>query len=292
MATPSDRPKLEETPGAWPSASANSFRQQYLAPDSTEDSSKPTETTYDPLPSLERPSNGAPTSQSSSTQVPDSPTSASLGEKDGIKAQYHISDTRSSEEALEKAEKTDEIGTFAPIATNASSKPNRPNLQPRTSSRMTENDIVKALSRRRTNQSGRAESFTTEASVEEEQAEIEKLMSRMFGKNRQANSEDEKTRHVGLVFRNLTVKGMGLGAALQGTLSDPFLALPRLIKALISGGPRKAAGKPPVRTIINDFTGCIRPNEMLLVLGRPGSGCSTFLKVLANQRFGYESIEG
>ena len=31
---------------------------------------------------------------------------------------------------------------------------------------------------------------------------------------------------------------------------------------------------------------------MLLVLGRPGSGCSTFLKVLANQRFGYESIEG
>lgn len=31
---------------------------------------------------------------------------------------------------------------------------------------------------------------------------------------------------------------------------------------------------------------------MLLVLGRPGSGCSTFLKVLGNQRFGYESVEG
>lgn len=31
---------------------------------------------------------------------------------------------------------------------------------------------------------------------------------------------------------------------------------------------------------------------MLLVLGRPGSGCSTFLKVLGNQRNGYESIEG
>lgn len=31
---------------------------------------------------------------------------------------------------------------------------------------------------------------------------------------------------------------------------------------------------------------------MLLVLGRPGSGCSTFLKVLGNQRAGYESIEG
>jgi len=31
---------------------------------------------------------------------------------------------------------------------------------------------------------------------------------------------------------------------------------------------------------------------MLLVLGRPGSGCSTFLKVLANQRFGFESVDG
>ena len=31
---------------------------------------------------------------------------------------------------------------------------------------------------------------------------------------------------------------------------------------------------------------------MLLVLGRPGSGCSTFLKVLGNQRFGYVSVDG
>lgn len=38
--------------------------------------------------------------------------------------------------------------------------------------------------------------------------------------------------------------------------------------------------------------GCVRPGEMLLVLGRPGSGCSTFLKVLGNQRNGYESVEG
>jgi ABC-type multidrug transport system ATPase subunit len=31
---------------------------------------------------------------------------------------------------------------------------------------------------------------------------------------------------------------------------------------------------------------------MLLVLGRPGSGCSTFLKILGNQRFGFEEITG
>lgn len=31
---------------------------------------------------------------------------------------------------------------------------------------------------------------------------------------------------------------------------------------------------------------------MLLVLGRPGSGCSTFLKVIGNQRAGYKDIDG
>lgn len=36
----------------------------------------------------------------------------------------------------------------------------------------------------------------------------------------------------------------------------------------------------------------MRPGEMLLVLGRPGSGCSTFLKVISNQRSGYKSVDG
>jgi ATP-binding cassette, subfamily G (WHITE), member 2, SNQ2 len=31
---------------------------------------------------------------------------------------------------------------------------------------------------------------------------------------------------------------------------------------------------------------------MLLVLGAPGSGCTTFLRTIANQRTGYTSIDG
>ncbi|CAG7950854.1 unnamed protein product [Penicillium nalgiovense] len=127
----------------------------------------------------------------------------------------------------------------------------------------------------------------------EEWAQIERLISRMFGRERKANSEEEKTRHVGVVWRSLTVKGVGLGAALQPTNGDIFLGLPRLIKQLFTRGRKGVGGgKPPIRTILDDFTGCVRPGEMLLVLGRPGSGCSTFLKVLGNQRAGYESIEG
>ncbi|KAI2685987.1 hypothetical protein CBS147355_1474 [Penicillium roqueforti] len=127
----------------------------------------------------------------------------------------------------------------------------------------------------------------------EEWAQIERLISRMFGPERKANSEEEKTRHVGVLWKNLTVKGVGLGAALQPTNGDIFLGLPRLIKQLLTRG-RKGAGakKAAIRTILDDFNGCVRPGEMLLVLGRPGSGCSTFLKMLGNQRAGYESIEG
>ncbi|KAJ5634500.1 hypothetical protein N7528_002342 [Penicillium herquei] len=123
--------------------------------------------------------------------------------------------------------------------------------------------------------------------------QIERLISRMFGNERQANSEEEKTRHAGVVWKGLTVKGVGLGAALQPTNGDIFLGIPRLIKRLLTRGRKgTGVGKPELRTILDDFTGCVRPGEMLLVLGRPGSGCSTFLKVIGNQRYGYESIEG
>ncbi|KAJ5513427.1 CDR ABC transporter [Penicillium fimorum] len=172
-------------------------------------------------------------------------------------------------------------GDFVPMLTNPShpqAKSIGPNLD--------EDSVARTISRRRSYASGH---YTKG----EEWAQIERLVSRMFGPERKANSEEEKTRHVGVVWKNLTVKGVGLGAALQPTNGDIFLGLPRFIKQLFTGGRKGAgAGKAPIRTILEDFTGCVRPGEMLLVLGRPGSGCSTFLKVLGNQRAGYESIEG
>src|SRR5437762_1763279 len=46
------------------------------------------------------------------------------------------------------------------------------------------------------------------------------------------------------------------------------------------------------RTLLHEFSGSVKDGEMLLVLGRPGSGCSTFLKTIALQTEGYESVEG
>ncbi|KDE85132.1 pleiotropic drug resistance protein [Aspergillus oryzae 100-8] len=49
---------------------------------------------------------------------------------------------------------------------------------------------------------------------------------------------------------------------------------------------------PPCRAILQRLTGTIRQGEMLMVVGRPGSGCTTVLKALANIREEYLAMEG
>ena len=284
----SERPHHTALEG-WPLTSANSFREHNFAPPDVQaqtsgelhDSTSMTDAASVTNNALLSSRHGLdPGSNGEMTDVP----SPSDSEHDVVAPMAFDLARPPDEKDIEHDEELDTVASFEPIKTASTDKSTkRPDMQ----SMMSEEDLFRSLSRRKTSTSGHQGS-----EVEEEQVEIEKLMSRMFGKTRQKHSEDEETKHVGLVFKNLTVKGMGLGAALQPTLSGPFLALPRLLQGFFSGGLRRIAGKPPVRTILNEFTGCVRPGEMLLVLGRPGSGCSTFLKVLANQRFGYESIEG
>ncbi|KAL3447762.1 ABC-2 type transporter-domain-containing protein [Aspergillus insuetus] len=45
-------------------------------------------------------------------------------------------------------------------------------------------------------------------------------------------------------------------------------------------------------TILGEMTGQVRPGEMMLVLGRPGAGCTSLLKVLANDRDGFDKVNG
>ena len=301
-----ERPHLDDLPETWPSTSANSFRQQYMAPghlrtsvshqgDSNEEVGQ-SATTAQPIspttPSTTNEAMGISNVSSEETQV----ASSAESQPDhtapaGTEAVDHADLSEEEDPDIEahggfapiKASATKDSASegFAPIKTSATKdSASRPSL-------------YQSMTRRQTSRSDRASSYLTPqvSHSAEDQVEIERLMSRMFGKNRQEHSEEEKTRHVGLVFKDLTVKGVGLGAALQPTVGDIFLNLPRLIQGFIGKGP-KIGQKPPIRTIVNRFTGCVRPGEMLLVLGKPGSGCSTFLKVLANQRDGYESVDG
>lgn len=44
--------------------------------------------------------------------------------------------------------------------------------------------------------------------------------------------------------------------------------------------------------ILHEVSAFCKDGEMLLVLGRPGAGCSTFLRVAANERSIYADVKG
>ncbi|KAF5387203.1 hypothetical protein D9757_006886 [Collybiopsis confluens] len=93
------------------------------------------------------------------------------------------------------------------------------------------------------------------------------------------------TRELGVVFEDLQVVGLGSGASYQetlGSLLNPLNLIPKI----------QSIRQPPTTNILTGFEGVVRPGEMLLVLGRPGSGCSTLLKTLSNQTEEYYSVSG
>lgn len=52
-------------------------------------------------------------------------------------------------------------------------------------------------------------------------------------------------------------------------------------------------GQPePSRALLRGFSGSLDSGEMLLVIGKPGSGCTTFLKAIANMREEYKRVDG
>ncbi|TDL15090.1 pleiotropic drug resistance ABC transporter [Rickenella mellea] len=96
---------------------------------------------------------------------------------------------------------------------------------------------------------------------------------------------DIKGRELGVVFEDLSVIGLGATAKYQPTLGSMFNPV-RMLDAI------QELRHPPVRNILTGFEGVVRPGEMLLVLGRPGAGCSTFLKTIANHTEEYHCISG
>ncbi|KAJ5622871.1 ABC multidrug transporter atrF [Penicillium lividum] len=105
----------------------------------------------------------------------------------------------------------------------------------------------------------------------------------------------EPAKKVGVVFKNLTVMGVQTGASFVRTLPHAVVGTfgPDLYNVICRFVPQLQFGKkPPVRELISDFSGSIREGEMMLVLGRPGAGCTTFLKAIANDRQAFAGVKG
>ncbi|RDL32403.1 uncharacterized protein BP5553_08859 [Venustampulla echinocandica] len=87
-------------------------------------------------------------------------------------------------------------------------------------------------------------------------------------------------RSSGIAFNNLNAHGYGVATDYQTSVVNIFLET--------VGWVRRMAGaeKPRRIDILRDLPGIIKSGEMLVILGPPGSGCSTFLKTIAGESRG------
>ncbi|KAJ7057874.1 ABC-2 type transporter-domain-containing protein [Mycena amicta] len=94
--------------------------------------------------------------------------------------------------------------------------------------------------------------------------------------------ENFPLRTAGVSFRNLNVHGIGSPTDFQKTVGNIWLGAYGIVKGWIGLGTAKREIQ-----ILRDFDGLVKSGELLVVLGRPGSGCSTFLKTIAGQTHGF-----
>lgn len=88
-----------------------------------------------------------------------------------------------------------------------------------------------------------------------------------------------KLRRTGFTFKNLGVSGKGSALVLQQNIGSIFMLPFRF---------RERFSQPPEKQILRNFNGHVNSGELLIVLGRPGSGCSTFLKTICGELKGLE----
>ena len=91
-----------------------------------------------------------------------------------------------------------------------------------------------------------------------------------------------KPYSLGCVWKNLTASGESTDVEYQAT----FLNMP---KKILAAGYRMA--RPPKEEdlfqILKPMNGYLDPGELMVVLGRPGSGCTTFLKSISSNTHGF-----
>ncbi|KAK4183910.1 ABC transporter CDR4 [Podospora australis] len=88
---------------------------------------------------------------------------------------------------------------------------------------------------------------------------------------------------LGICFQNLRVFGYSSTTDYQTTVGTYLFAAASVVRNLLAGTPRRRRVQ-----ILHGLDGVLRSGEMLLVLGRPGSGCSTTLKALTGRTYGFE----
>jgi ATP-binding cassette subfamily G (WHITE) protein 2 (SNQ2) len=133
----------------------------------------------------------------------------------------------------------------------------------------------------------------TNGDVEKAQEEEEfDLAGVLKSSQSKADEAGIKQKRIGVAWENLEVVG---GGGLKINIRNFSSAVIEQFLMPVMGvvglfGYKPFAPKP--KSILHPNSGSVKPGEMCLVIGRPGSGCSTFLKAIANQRDTYLAVNG
>lgn len=144
-------------------------------------------------------------------------------------------------------------------------------------------EILRTLTRRSTysERDRDRENYDIEGSDEPEHSEIWTMENEV--KEMHARNAAQKPKSLGVTWKDLTVKGAGQNALIQESVISQF----NFVQSF-----KESRQPTSLKTILEDTHGCVKPGEMLLVVGRPGAGCTTLLKQLANKRDGYAEVQG
>jgi ATP-binding cassette subfamily G (WHITE) protein 2 (PDR) len=145
--------------------------------------------------------------------------------------------------------------------------------------------IATALSRRQSNVAaptsqsvglGAVEEYDATLDPDRREFDLPKWLQHFI---RELGEKGLSDRRIGVSFRNLDVFGSGDAVQLQQTVGSVLMAPLRF-------GEFFSFGKKETKHILNNFNGLVKSGELLVVLGRPGSGCSTLLKSVCGELHG------
>ncbi|PLB53350.1 ABC transporter [Aspergillus steynii IBT 23096] len=98
------------------------------------------------------------------------------------------------------------------------------------------------------------------------------------------NGEQQPTS---VVLNHVSVEGSGTGSQPAPTVLSAAKSAFGILSPI-----QNRLGSQSSRPILRDFSVAMNPGEMVLVIGKPGSGCTTFLKTLAGMWDEYKGVQG
>ncbi|CAI5759590.1 unnamed protein product [Candida verbasci] len=103
----------------------------------------------------------------------------------------------------------------------------------------------------------------------------------------QSDSEYYKPGKLGVAYKNLRVYGDAIESDYQTTVSNGFIKAAKWVKNKV-----QKQTDDYTFDILKPMEGLIKPGEVTVVLGRPGAGCTTFLKTIACHTEGFKVADG